>query len=418
MSPPTPPSTTQAARPLAGIRVIDVTTVMLGPYATQMLGDYGADVVKVESPEGDSTRATGPAVEPGMAAAFVGSNRSKRSIVLDLKQPGGRDALLRLAETADVLVYSVRPQKMAALGLAPEILRERNPRLVVVGVHGFAEGGPYAGRPAYDDIIQGLSGLASLAMLQGEAPAYVPTVICDKTCALFAVQAVLLGLAGRAATGTGTTIEVPMLESMVNFTLVEHFYGAHFRPPLSPPGYVRLTTAWRKPYATTDGHVCIVPYSTAHWQRFFAEAGRAELMDDERFRTMAARTRHIDALYAELARAVALRSTADWLAVCERLDIPAAPLRRLEDLEADPHLAATGFFTALGDAAIGDVVMPHAPLRFDGVRAAPSFPPRLGEHTVDVLREAGYDAAAIDRLLASGAAAARSPTSPVPERTP
>ena len=181
------PSTQSAARPLAGLRVIDITTVMLGPYATQILGDYGADVIKVEAPEGDSTRGTGPSPEAGMAATFLGANRSKRSIVLDLKQPAGRDALLRLLDGADVLVCSVRPQKMRALGLAPEILMERNPRLIVVGILGFGEGGPYAGRPAYDDIIQGLCGLAALGELTGSEPAYVPTVIADKTCALFTV---------------------------------------------------------------------------------------------------------------------------------------------------------------------------------------------------------------------------------------
>ena len=325
-----------------------MTTVMLGPYATQMLADYGADVIKVEAPGGDSTRATGPAVEPGMAAAFIGANRGKRSIVLDLKQATARAALAALAAEADVLIYSVRPQKMAALGLSPQALRERNPRLIVVGVHGFSEAGPYAGRPAYDDIIQGLCGLASLSRLQGTEPSYLPTVIADKTCALFAVQAVqavLLALAGRARSGHGAYVEVPMFESMVNFTLVEHFYGAHFRPPLSPPGYVRLTTKWRRPYKTTDGYVCVVPYSTEHWRRFFAAAGQPGLMDDARFATMAERTRNIDLLYAELAACLAQRSTAAWLDACERLDVPAAPLRDLGDLEADPHLVATGFFS-------------------------------------------------------------------------
>ena len=392
------------ARPLAGIRIIDITTVMLGPYATQMLGDYGADVIKVESPGGDSTRSTGPALEHGMAATFIGANRSKRSIVLDLKQAAARNALLTLADTADVLIYSVRPQKMAALGLAPQTLRARNPRLIVVGIHGFAEGGPYAGRPAYDDIIQGLCGLASLSEMQGGEPAYLPTVIADKTCALFAVQAVLLALAGRSTTGTGACVEVPMFEAMVNFTLVEHFYGAHFRPPLSAPGYVRLMTPWRRPYRTLDGYVCVVPYSNEHWSRFFAEAGRDGLMQDDRFGSLAARTNNIDALYAELAQCMALRTTGQWLEACERLDIPAAPYQRLNDLETDPHLSATGFFMTLRDPAMGDIVLPAAPLRFDGALASPTLPPRLGQHTVTVLEEAGFDKEAIANLLRSGAA--------------
>ena len=392
-----------AARPLAGIRILDMTTVMLGPYATQMLGDYGADVVKIESPGGDSTRSTGPALEPGMAATFIGANRSKRSVVLDLKQAAARDALMRMIDTADVLVYSMRPQKMAALGLAPEVLRQRNRKLVVVAVHGFAEGGPYAGRPAYDDIIQGLCGLASLSEMQGGEPAYLPTVIADKACALFATQAVLLALVARATQGHGSYVEVPMLESMVNFTLVEHFYGQHFRPPLGPVGYSRMLSTWRKPYRTLDGHVCIVPYSDQHWRSFFAEAGRSEFLEDDRFRGMAARTRNIDALYAELAACVALRTSADWLAACERLDIPAAPYNRLDSLERDPQLAATGFFTTLQDPVMGSVVTPAAPLRFDGRKARPTLPPRLGQHSVEVLEEAGLDQVAIDALLATGA---------------
>ena len=396
---PTPP-----ARPLAGIRVIDLTTVLLGPYATQMLGDYGADVIKVEAPDGDSTRTTGPAREPGMAATFLGSNSSKRSVVLDLKQAPGREALLALVDGADVLVCSVRPQKMRALGLDPDTLRQRNPRLVVVGVVGFGENGPYAGRPAYDDIIQGLCGLASLSAAQGGEPAYMPTVIADKTCALFATQAVLLALVQRAATGAGSYVEVPMFEAMANFTLLEHLYGRTFRPPEGGAGYARLLTRWRKPYPTADGYVCIVPYSTQHWQRFFEEVGRPDVMRDERFGTLEARTRNIDALYGELATCTSARTTAQWLEACERLDIPAAPMRSLEELEDDPHLAATGFFRHLHDPGMGDVVLPSAPLRFDGRRAVQGLPPRLGEHTLQVLREAGLPQERLDALLATRAA--------------
>lgn len=390
--------------PLAGIRILDLTSVMLGPYATQMLGDYGADIIKVEAPEGDSTRRTGPALEAGMAATFIGNNRSKRSIVLDLKQPAAREALLALADQADVLICSIRPQKMAALGLAPERLRERNPRLIVVVVQGFGADGPYSGRPAYDDIIQGLSGLASLSELGGAEPSYLPTVIADKTCALFAVQAILTALVARGRHGRGTFVEVPMLESMVNFTLVEHFYGAHFRPPLTAPGYSRLTTPWRRPYATRDGYLCIVPYTDQHWQRFFTEAGRPDLASDKRFANMAARTANIDTLYRELAHCVAQRTTDEWLEACGRLDIPAAPLRRLNELENDPHLKQTGFFMSMEDPAMGTLVMPRAPLKFDGGGAAPSLPPRLGQHTVEILRGAGLTQAAIDHLIETEAA--------------
>ena len=398
------PSASARGGPLAGIRILDMTTVMLGPYATQMLGDYGADIIKIESPDGDSTRVTGPTKEAGMAATFIGANRSKRSIVLDLKQAAARSALLLLVDTADVLIYSMRPQKMAALGLTPQTLRERNPRLIVVAVHGFAEAGPYAGRPAYDDIIQGLSGLASLSELQGGEPAYLPTVIADKTCALYATQAVLIALVARGAHGPGTYVEVPMLEAMVNFTLVEHFYGQHFRPPMGDAGYSRLLTAWRRPYKTTDGYVCIVPYSDQHWNRFFAEVGQPEFMQDERFTGMAARTRNIDVLYAELARRIATRCTADWLSACGRLDIPAAPYNRLSDLERDPQLVQTGYFSAMPDPVMGDIVTPAAALKFEGGAVRPTLPPRLGQHTVEVLEQAGLSSRDIEELLGSRAA--------------
>ena len=411
-------STNTPIGPLAGIRILDMTSVMLGPYATQMLGDYGADVIKVEAPGGDSTRVTGPALEPGMAATFIGANRSKRSIVLNLKNPAGRDALLALVEQADVLISSVRPQKLALLGLDPAALMSRNDRLIVISVTGFGEGGPYAGRPAYDDIIQGLCGLASLAE-EGSEPRYMPTVIADKTCALFATQALLAAVVARYQTGRGSHVEVPMLESMVNFTLVEHFYGAHFRPPVGEPGYGRLLTPWRRPYRTLDGHVCVVPYSNQHWQRFFDEAGRPELLQDERFNGMAARTRNIDALYAELAACIAKRTSADWLSTCDRLDIPAAPLRRLVDLESDPHLVATGFFQEMHDPRLGTLVMPRAPLKFNGAYApAGRPPPRLGEHTREVLAEAGLPENRIEALIRSGAATQSDYSLSDPRETP
>lgn len=404
VNPSSAPLGAQAALPLGGVRVLDLTSVMLGPYATQMLGDYGADVIKVESPAGDTTRQTGPAKEPGMAAAFLGANRSKRSVVLDLKQPAAREALMRLVDDADVLIYSMRPQKMAALGLSPEALRARNSRLIVAAVHGFAEAGPYAGRPAYDDIIQGLSGLASLSESISGRPAYLPSVVADKTCGLFAVQAILMALFSRERSGEGCYVEVPMFESMVNFTLVEHQYGKHFRPALGAPGYPRLLNEWRRPYATRDGHICVVPYTDGHWQRFFAEVGRSDLLADPRFHGIAARTQNIAQLYAELANSLLSRTTAEWLEICDRIDVPAAPLRRLQDLEADPHLVETGFFVELEDGAMGTLVFPGAPVRFEGRVPTPTLPPRLGEHTVEVLVQSGFSRGEIDGLMTPGGA--------------
>jgi crotonobetainyl-CoA:carnitine CoA-transferase CaiB-like acyl-CoA transferase len=375
--------------PLNDIRVLDLSTVVLGPYASQILADYGADVIKIETPAGDSTRNTGPTNEAGMGAIFLGVNRGKRSVVLDLKTAPAREALLKLVDTADVLMHSIRPQKLAAIGLDPDTLRARNPRLVYVGLHGFAEDGPYGGMPAYDDIIQGLSGCAALMERQTGTPQYFPTIAADKTCALVAAHAILAALFKRERTGEGSYVEVPMLESMVAFNLVEHFYGQHFEPALGAPGYPRVLNQWRRPYRTTDGFVCAMPYTDAHWQRFFKHADQPELAADARFTNIAARTLHIEQLYEIAAGIIASRSTGDWLATFGQLEIPASEMRRLEDLQHDEHLRQTGFFETIDDAKMGRLAFPGVPVKFDRERPPVRMAPRLGEHTDQVLAEIG-----------------------------
>ncbi len=379
-------------QPLDGIRVIDLSTVVLGPYASQVLAEYGADVIKIEAPEGDSTRRTGPSTEAGMGAIFLGVNRGKRSVVLDLKQPAGREALLKLVDSADVLMHSIRPQKLAAIGLDPKTLMARCPRLVYVGLHGFAEDGPYGGLPAYDDIIQGLSGCAGLMERQGGVPQYFPTIAADKTTGLVAAHAILAALLKRERSGEGSYVEVPMFESMVAFNLVEHFYGRHFEPPLADAGYPRLLNAFRKPFKTLDGFLCAMPYTDAHWKRFFIEAGEPDLANDPRFANISERTRHIEALYQIADRILATRSTAQWLEVCARLEIPASRMNRLEDLQHDEHLRATGFFTTVDDPAMGRLRFPGVPVLIDGERAPVRMPPRLGQHTAEVLASIGMTA--------------------------
>ena len=390
--------------PLQGVKVLDLSSVVFGPLASQTLADYGAEVIKVEPPEGDSTRHTGPAAEPGMAAVFLGSNRSKKSVALDLKQGVAREALMALVAQADVFMHSMRPQKLGGLGIDPHTLLERFPRLVYAGLHGFSQHGPYAGRPAYDDVIQGMSGLASLMQMQSGEARYLPTIAADKTCALVAAQAILAALFRRERTGQGGFVEIPMFETMVSFNLVEHLYGNHFEPPLAEAGYPRVLTPWRRPWRTADGHICMMPYTSLHWRRFFAEVGEPALAEDPRFVDIAARTQHIGELLALAGGFVARGSTAHWLATCERLEIPAAPVSRLEDLPRDPHLAATGFFAELDDPRMGRLRFPGVPVRFDGERAPVRMPPRLGEHTRESLVAAGVPGAHVDALIADGAA--------------
>lgn len=395
---------------LAGVRVLDLTSVVFGPYASQILADYGADVIKIESPEGDSTRRTGPQQEDGLAAIFLAINRNKRSVVLDLKQAAAREALLALVDGADVLMHSMRPAKMARLGLDPDTLCARNPRLVYAGLYGFGEGGAYAGLPAYDDIVQGLSGVADITQRQGGTPRYLPTIAADKTCGLVAAHAILAALFQRERTGLGQRLEVPMFESMASYLLVEHLYGRHLQDTPGAAGYPRVLAPWRRPYQTADGHLCMMPYTDAHWRRFFTETGHADLAGDARFADISARTRHIETLYELVGGIVAGRDTAHWLALCQRLEIPAAPVNRLEDLEHDPHLRSVDFFVPLQSAAGKRYRFARNPVRLQRSQVAPAMPPRLGEHTRQVLRQAGLEPERVEALLASGAA--REPAAP------
>lgn len=384
--------------PLAGIRVIDLTTVAMGPLASQWLGDFGADVIKVEAPEGDSTRRTGPSIEQGMATLFFGVNRNKRSIVLDLKTESGRDALLTLIDSADVFMHNIRPQKLGKLGLGADALLARNPRLIYAGLHGFGEAGPYGGKPAYDDIIQGLSGCADLMGRQGGTPKYFPSVTADKTTGLIAAMAVLAAIVGRASSGKGSVVEIPMFECMAAFNFLEHLYGHQFDPPIASTGYPRALSPDRRPFKTADGYICMMPYTDAHWRDFFQEAGADEYLADSRFCSIATRTAHINELYELVSSLLLKRRSTDWLETCERLGIPAAPILSLEELLDDQHLAEVNFFNTLNDPVLGDVRMPGVPVLFDGQRPKVSLPPRLGEHSREILLEHGVDVDMVDQI--------------------
>ena len=393
--------------PLAGVRVVDLTTVLMGPLATQLMGDMGADIIKIEPPDGDITRDIGPSRHAKMAGVFFHANRNKRSVVLDLKKPAAKAALLKLAESADVFIYNVRPQAMERLGLTYEAVSQVNPRIIYCGCYGYGQNGPYAAKPAYDDLIQGATGIPALmGMVTGE-PRYLPTVIADKTVGLTTLYAVLAALFFRERTGRGQVIEVPMFETMAQYVLLEHLYGKVFVPPLGSAGYVRMLAQDRKPYATRDGHVCALPYTDAHWQRFFDLSGRPQLKTDPRFVDIANRTRHIGELYAVIGEAMREKTTAEWLELLEQADIPCMPMHTLDSLLEDPHLRQVGFFETLEHPTEGRIINMGVPVSWS-VSPGGTFrhAPRLGEHTEEVLREAGYSEQQIAALLEEGAAAA------------
>lgn len=389
--------------PLDGVRVIDLTTTFMGPYATMLTARMGADVVKVEAPTGDVVRYIGRGRHPGMGPIFLSVNHGKRSIALDLKRPDAREALHRLLEGADVFVTNLRPAALAGLGLSADELLVAHPRLVCAALPGFGGGGPYRDRAAYDDVVQAACGIADVQGGAGE-PVYVRTVVADKTVALMGLAAINAALLGVQRTGRGRSVEIPMFETMVSFTLLEQQNARVLDPPAGPAGYARTSSPHRRPYATSDGHLGVVVYTDRQWLSFFALIDRPDLARDERFSTITGRTEHIDELYALLAEVLPTRSSAEWIAVLGAAGIPVQPVLGPDDLFDDPHLAAVGMFEGVEHPDEGALVLPRLPVTVDGalparVRGAP----RLGEHGPAVLAEAGFDEHEITALAGSGA---------------
>lgn len=394
------PTKRQSTGPLTGVRVIDLSVNVLGPVATQILGDMGADVIKIEAPQGDPNRATGPARHAGMSAMHMNLNRNKRSVTLDLKRPEALATLMRLVETADVFVHSMRPAAARRLGISYEAISARNPRIIYGFGAGYRQDGPHRDFPAFDDVVQGESGIASLVGQVNGEPRFYPTVIIDKLCGYVLASSIGMALYARERTGLGQQVQVPMFETILSFNYLEHLWGAAFDPPLEPGvGYVRLLTPHRRPYRTKDGYICVLAVNDDQWRRILPALGRPDLVDDPRYATTAGRVASYDELYGIVATQLRLRTTEEWHEILDREDIPNGALHSLQELLHDPYLLETGFFEKYQHPTEGGACTTEVPVHFSKTPGGLHRPPPLlGEHNAEVLREIGLDAAAITEL--------------------
>lgn len=371
--------------PLAGVRVVDLTAMVMGPYSTQIMADMGADVIKIEPPAGDNTRFVSTGPEPGMAGVFINVNRGKRSVVLNLKESEDREVLSELIATADIFIHSMRSSAIAKLGFDYESVRRINPRIIYTNCYGYSRRGPDADLPAYDDTIQAECGLPHVQkLLTGEAN-YVGTIMADKVAGLTVLYSTMMALYHRERTGEGQEVEVGMFETMASFMLVEHADGAIFDPPLTEAHYHRAVAPNRRPYKTKDGYIAALVYNDKHWNAFVGAV--KPVWATEELSTLEKRARQINRVYGLLGETFLERTTDEWLELLRELHVPAAPIRTTDELFDNEHLNAVGFFET--------VETPNGPARFPGVPTwfsqTPGHvhgpAPTLGQHTDEVLAE-------------------------------
>ena len=387
---------TGATGPLAGIKIVDMSSVLMGPYATQILGDYGAEIIKIEDAKGDLLRLAGAMKRPKMGSVFLSCNRNKRSVVLDAKGKDGYAAIMKLCEDADIFVTNVRSNALKRLNMAYEDIKAHKKDIIYVSLVGYGQNGPYRDRPAFDDLMQGISGIPALSRLAtGGKPQYAPINLADKVCGISAAHAILAALVHKLRTGQGQAVEVSMFEVLTQFVLSDHLGGHSFEPPIGPIGYNRLLSPDRRPYQTSDGFLCILVYTDDHWKRFFDLIGRPdEFKSNPKFHDHATRTRSYDEVYQWLSAEVMKRTTAQWIEGLEKSDIPYSRMNTPEDLMKDPHITAVGLIQEIDHPIDGKMRMLAPPIIFSETPASITrLPPSLGEHTEEVLREIGFGAA-------------------------
>ena len=389
---------------LQGIKVVDLTSVIMGPFATAQLGALGADVIKVEPPTGEAVRHIAPMKSPMMGAGYLNANRNKRSVTLDLKTEAGRNALDRIIGTADVFVTNMRRKATEKLGLDPETMRARHPKIIHCAAIGFGRGGPYENDAAYDDVVQAMSGFAAVNANAAGEPRFVPQIIVDKLTGMFVVEAVLAALVHRERSGEARACEIPMFETASYFLMVEHLQGQSHQPPIGPPGYVRLTNPYRRPYTTKDGFVAVLPYIDKHWEKMLRLIGREDVAKADWFQSVTERSKRVKDLYQMVDEAMPSKTTAEWLALFKEADIPCGPVNTMETLLEDPHLSASGVFQQHDHPSEGPLKFLRHPVSWDMDEQPEAHAPLHGEHTREILEEAGMQPDEIEALLASGAA--------------
>ena len=386
--------------PLSGLKVIDLTNIIMGPYTTQLLGDLGADIIKVEDVKGDMTRNIGIQNSPNMSSMYLGVNRNKRSIILDLKKKISKQVLWKLIKTSDVFIHNMRPTKITNLGFRPLKIKKKNNKIIFVGLYGYGKYGEYTGQPAFDDIIQGQSGLASLYQLSKNEPAFIPSVVADKTIGLLASTALLSAYIKFLKTGEGSCVEISMFEGMASYTLLEHQYGQIFLPSRETIGYPRLLSQSRKPYKTLDGYICILPYTDKQWFKFFEIINKKELKNDRRFSNIKARSKVINTLYKLIEESVKKKTNEQLCKILKKNDIPHGIVNTLANLKNDKHLKKVKFFRKIKHPSEGNLLLTDTGIKINN-QSLPirKHQPSLGENSSEILKEIGYNNEEIKKIL-------------------